>query len=38
MCNNGQVNFYQIINEVGHQRKMQKPIQNYKITPITPTS
>jgi hypothetical protein len=23
MCNNGQINFYQIINEVGHQRKMQ---------------
>jgi hypothetical protein len=23
MCKNEQINFYQIVNEVGHQKKMQ---------------
>jgi hypothetical protein len=38
MCNNGQIIFYQIIDEVDHQEKNAKPIQNYKIIPIAPTS
>jgi hypothetical protein len=33
-CNNGQINFYQIVNEVGHQRKMQNPIESCKIIPM----
>jgi hypothetical protein len=37
-CNSGQINFYQINNELGHQRKMQNPIEGYKIIPIAPTS
>jgi hypothetical protein len=32
------MNFYQIIDEVDHQRKMQNLFKNYKITPIPPTS
>jgi hypothetical protein len=38
VCNSGQINFYQINNEVGHQRKIQNPIESYKQTPIAPTS
>jgi hypothetical protein len=30
MCNNGQINFYQIINEVAPQRKMQNLIKTTK--------
>jgi hypothetical protein len=34
MCNNGQINFYQIINEVGHQRKMQNLLKTTKQHPL----
>jgi hypothetical protein len=36
MCNSRQMNFYQIIDEVDHQRKIRNLLKKYKITPNTP--
>jgi hypothetical protein len=34
MCNNVQINFYQVNKKVGHQRKMQNLIESYKKYPL----
>jgi hypothetical protein len=34
VCNSGKIIFYQDNNEVGHQRKMQNPIESYKYYPL----
>jgi hypothetical protein len=34
MGNSEKINFYEIINELDHQRKMQNPIESYKWYPL----
>jgi hypothetical protein len=35
LCNSGQINFYQVNKEIGHQGKMQNPIESYKYNPLS---